>query len=145
MSYGWNHCYPNCTPVTVTLQPPPFTMNIPSTSLCCPEQYVCVDPCRPCSPSVCSPVACSPTVCAPSMCAPSVCASSMCAPSVCGPSPCGPAPCGPASCSPASYGPMVCGPGLNRNRFSSCYTSCSLPSRKCLPRVQSICDPCTKY
>ncbi|KAG8146932.1 hypothetical protein E2320_014012 [Naja naja] len=56
MSYGWNNCYPNCTPVTVTLQPPPFSMNIPSTSLCCPDQYACVDPCRPCSPTVCSPM-----------------------------------------------------------------------------------------
>ncbi|XP_013927538.1 PREDICTED: uncharacterized protein LOC106553537 [Thamnophis sirtalis] len=40
MSYGWNHSYPNCVPVTVTLQPPPFSMNIPRNSLSCSDEPV---------------------------------------------------------------------------------------------------------
>ncbi|ETE58163.1 Keratin-associated protein 10-8, partial [Ophiophagus hannah] len=160
MSYGWNNCYPNCTPVTVTLQPPPFSMNIPSSSLCCPDQYACIDPCRPCSPTVCSTMVCSPTVCGPSMCAPKACGPAACGPAHCGPVSCAPVSCGPVSCAPVSCGPVscgpvscapvscapvVCGPAFSRSRYNSYYNSCSLPSRKCLPRVQTICDPCTKY
>ncbi|KAG8146931.1 hypothetical protein E2320_014011 [Naja naja] len=58
MSCGRMPCYSSCPPVTVTVQPPPFTLSIPGPSLYCPDQPLCIDQCNPCvpPPPLCPPI-----------------------------------------------------------------------------------------
>ncbi|KAL7978054.1 hypothetical protein Chor_005041 [Crotalus horridus] len=48
MASGWN-CYTSCPPMTVTIQPPPYTLNIPGPSIYCADQSVCIEQCNPCA------------------------------------------------------------------------------------------------
>lgn len=50
---GWDHCYPNCTPVTMTVQPPPLTLSIMSPAHYSPGHPACIKPHKPCAPVHC--------------------------------------------------------------------------------------------
>uniref|UniRef100_A0A8D0AZB2 Keratin n=1 Tax=Salvator merianae TaxID=96440 RepID=A0A8D0AZB2_SALMN len=52
MSSGWEQCYSQCPPTTVTIQPPPFVLNIPGPALHCPDQPLCIEQCNPCVPNM---------------------------------------------------------------------------------------------
>ncbi|ETE58162.1 hypothetical protein L345_16115, partial [Ophiophagus hannah] len=53
MHSGWDHCYPNCTPMTMMVQPPPLTLSIMSPAHYSPGHPACIKPHNPCAPVHC--------------------------------------------------------------------------------------------
>lgn len=49
----WDHCYPNCTPMTMTVHPPPLTVSIMSPAHYSPGHPACIKPHDPCAPAHC--------------------------------------------------------------------------------------------
>ncbi|XP_003226399.2 uncharacterized protein li-ac-35 [Anolis carolinensis] len=47
--YGGNQCYASCPASTVTIQPPPFVLNIPGPALYCPDQPFRIEQFNPCA------------------------------------------------------------------------------------------------
>ncbi|CAI5798448.1 beta-keratin-related keratin-like [Podarcis lilfordi] len=45
---GHNECYAQCPASTVTIQPPPFILNIPGPALYCPDQPLAIEQSNPC-------------------------------------------------------------------------------------------------
>nr|XP_060614506.1 scale keratin-like [Anolis sagrei ordinatus] len=48
---GRNQCYASCPASTVTIQPPPFVLNIPGPALYCPDQPFRIEQQNPCAGS----------------------------------------------------------------------------------------------
>ncbi|XP_053224895.1 scale keratin-like [Podarcis raffonei] len=46
---GYNQCYAQCPASTVTIQPPPFVLNIPGPALYCPDQPLAIEQYNPCA------------------------------------------------------------------------------------------------
>lgn len=44
-----NECYASCPAATVTIQPPPFTLNIPGPAIYCPNQELRIEQHNPCA------------------------------------------------------------------------------------------------
>ncbi|KAK9391011.1 hypothetical protein NXF25_018341 [Crotalus adamanteus] len=50
---GWDHCYPNCSPMTMTVHPPPLTLSIMTPAQYSPGHPACIKPHNPCAPVHC--------------------------------------------------------------------------------------------